>query len=184
MQTQLSHEQFKAKQTVRKNGLFFVLENLEHPENIGSAFRLADAFGVEAIVIISKNPFDEKKIAKTARGCQNFVPFMVVDSCDEALRFLNQNDIVPINLEITSTSKPLREINFAKIENVALIVGNERHGVSAQMLSKVPLSAHIDMFGNNSSLNVATALAIGAYHVCESPHLTKRTKSPFRLIGG
>ncbi len=167
MQKQLNHQEFKLIQEKNKNNIIIILENLEHAENIGSAFRLADAFNIEGIVIITNHELDWKKIEKTARNCESSVPFRICKNADEALSFIAKKKYKPVNIEITSESKPLRDINFAKLENVAIIVGNERTGVSDEMLEKVPSSCHIDMYGNNSSMNVSNALAIALYKVSE-----------------
>ncbi len=55
----------------------------------------------------------------------------------------------------------------SKFEGVALIVGNESLGVSQTALDKCSTSVHIDMYGNNSSMNVSSALAIVLYKYCE-----------------
>ena len=167
MQKQLNHQEFKLRQEKNKNNIIVVLENLEHAENIGSAFRLADAFNIEGIVIIANENLDWRKIEKTARNCENSVHYCICKNADEALTFISKKNYKPINIEITSESKPLRKVDFAKLGNVALIVGNERTGVSDEMLEKVPNSCHIEMYGNNSSMNVSTALAIALYKVSE-----------------
>ena len=53
MQKQLTHYEFKQMQKSNKNDIIFVLDNLEHDENIGSAFRIADAFNITKIIIIT-----------------------------------------------------------------------------------------------------------------------------------
>lgn len=58
MQKQLSHHEFKTQQKENKNDIIFVLDNLEHDENIGSAFRLADAFNITKIIIIKNCEID------------------------------------------------------------------------------------------------------------------------------
>lgn len=47
MQKQLGHYEFKQIQKQNFNEIIFVLDNLEHEENIGLAFRLADAFNIK-----------------------------------------------------------------------------------------------------------------------------------------
>ncbi len=174
MQKQLNHYEFKQKQKQNKNDIIFVLDNLVHAENIGSAFRIADAFNIEKLIIISENELDYKKIEKTARNCEKTTPYTIYNSEEEALNEVETLGYTPVNVEITSTSQPLREINFADIKKVALIVGNEKDGVSDKILSKVPLSCHIEMYGNNSSMNVATSLAIAAYKVSEDFIINKK----------
>ena len=143
------------------------MDNLEHDENIGSAFRLADAFNIKKIIIVSSNDFDLKKIKKTARNCEQIINYSVCKTEAEALHEIQALNYVPVNIEITSTSIPLREVNFSRLEKVALIVGNEKHGVSEDFLKDVSLSCHIEMYGNNSSMNVSTSLAIATYKVSE-----------------
>ncbi len=167
MQKQLNHYEFKQIQQKNSNNIIFVLDNLEHEENIGSAFRLADAFNVKKIIIISSKEVDSKKVQKTARNCEKHIPYIVYNNPQDALNEIADLNYTPVNIEITSTSKPLRDVEFDKIKNVALIVGNEKHGVSDEILKEVPLSCHIEMYGNNSSMNVSTSLAIATYKVSE-----------------
>ena len=167
MQKQLNHYEFKQIQKQNLNDIIFILDNFEHEENIGSAFRLADAFNIKKIIIISDKSLDIKKLQKTARNCDQNIPYSVFLNVQEALNEIYEAGYTPVNIEITSTSKPLREINFAEFNKVALILGNEKHGVSSEILEKVPLSCHIEMYGNNSSMNVATSLAIASYKVSE-----------------
>lgn len=167
MQKQLGHYEFKQIQKQNSNEIIFVLDNLEHEENIGSAFRLADAFNIKKIIIINSKNIDFKKIKKTARNCEETVPYSIFQTEEEALQEIRTLNFVPVNIEITSTSKPLRDVDFAKLKKVALIVGNEKYGVSESFLENVPLSCHIEMYGNNSSMNVSTSLAIAVYKASE-----------------
>lgn len=167
MQRQLNHFEFKQCQKQNHNDIIFVLDDLEHEENIGSAFRLADAFNIEKIIIISGKNYDLKLLQKTARSCEKVVPYLVCNNVQDALKEMEKLNYIPVNIEITSTSKPLREINFAELTKVALIVGNESRGISDEILVQVALSCHIEMYGNNSSMNVASSLAIATYKVSE-----------------
>ncbi len=167
MQKQLGHYEFKQIQKQNSNEIIFVLDNLEHEENIGSAFRLADAFNIKKIILISQKNLELKKIQKTARNCEKTIEYSVCQTVEEALKEIQEMGFIPVNVEITSTSKPLRDIDFSILKKVALIVGNENRGIDERILQEVPLSCHIEMYGNNSSMNVSTSLAIVAYKVSE-----------------
>lgn len=168
MHKQLTHEEFKQRQKKIKNNLVFILENFEHEENIGSAFRLADAFNIQKVIIVEKSNMDNKKISKTARNCEKIINYEIVKTIDEAIDIVRKMRYKTISVELCSDSVPLRNVNFANYETgVALILGNEKHGVSQDALDLSDFSVHIDMFGNNSSMNVSTALAIAAYKTCE-----------------
>lgn len=167
MQKQLGHYEFKQIQKQNSNEIIFVLDDLEHEENIGSAFRLADAFNIKKIIIISSKNLELKKIQKTARNCEKTIAYSVCQSPEEALKEIRELNFTPVNVEITSTSRPLRDFDFSKLKKVALIVGNEKRGIDERILQEVPLSCHIEMYGNNSSMNVSTSLAIASYKVSE-----------------
>lgn len=167
MAKQLNHSEFKERQKHFTPNIVLVLENFEHGENIGSAFRLADAFGVKKIIIVTNKDIEQKKIEKTARSCTKNIPFEVYSSSLVAIRDVQKEGYTPISVEICDDSKPLRDCDFSKFGGVALIVGNERNGVSQEMLNSSEERVHIDMFGNNSSMNVSTALGIALYKACE-----------------
>lgn len=166
MQKQLNHIEAKKIQTNRKNNLIFVLENLEYFENIGQAFRLADCFNIEKIYIISKN-LNFNKIKKTARNCEKYIPYEIFEETENAIEKLTKEKYTILNLEITNTSKPISKFDFSNYKKVAIIVGNEKNGISDTTLLNVPKSVHIEMYGKNSSMNVITALSICTYKITE-----------------
>ena len=167
MSYQLSHSEFKEKQTKHDNNIVFVLENFEHIENIGSAFRLADAFNIKKIFIVSNTEINMNKIKKTSRNTEKYVPFEIVTTIEIALEKIKDMNYSPFCVEICSDSEPLRKIDFSKFFGVALILGNENFGVSEEALKLIDKKVHIDMYGNNSSMNVSIALAITVYKVSE-----------------
>lgn len=177
MQHQLNHSEFKERQSKRKNNIIFILENLEHMENIGSCFRLADAFNIDKIIIISNKIEFNEKVRKTARNCDKTVDFLVFDDTLEAIKHIKKEGYQPFNLEITSTSTALRNIDFSHYDKVALIVGNEKRGIEENTLKFVKNSVHIDMYGNNSSMNVITALSIATYKISEDFFLNGKNEN-------
>lgn len=63
---QLTYSEFNENQKKFQPNIVLILENLEHNENIGSAFRLADAFNVKKIYIVTDRELNFRKIEKTA----------------------------------------------------------------------------------------------------------------------
>ena len=64
-------------------------------------------------------------------------------------------------LEIATDAKPLAELQIAEGDKVALVVGNEEHGIPDKHLALVDECYFIPMSGKGKSLNVATTAAIG-----------------------
>ena len=91
---------------------------------------------------------------------------------------VKKQNYTPISVEICDDSIPLRECNFSEFDGVALIVGNEKNGVSQIALDQSKLCTHIDIYGNNSSINVSTALAIALYK-CSEDYYSKSCMQTF-----
>ncbi len=144
--------------------IVILADNIMGEANIGSLFRLADAFNIEKIVF-SGTPINLKsnRLRRTARGTYDNVKFSQVDNVHCEIQMYISKGYKPIALEITSDSVALDTINIQKGAKILLIVGNERHGVSQEILDTVLTKVHIPMFGNNSSMNVSQATGIALY---------------------
>lgn len=118
-------------------------------------------------------------IRKTSRNCERFVEFQVVNSITNAIAIAKEANFTPVSVEICTDSKPLRDVDFSQFGRIALIFGNEKHGVSQTALDNSACAVHIEMFGNNSSMNVATALAIATYKATED-YLKKSFKADWK----
>lgn len=134
--------------------------------NIGSLFRISEAFGVEKILFLGiGNQMNPRKINKTSRNTHLHVPYELLETKEAALAYLTTNDFEIIALEITSDSKPLAEIAIPKNKKIALLIGNEIDGISEYFLKKSHQITHIEMFGRNSSMNVVQATGIALYEL-------------------
>ena len=161
---QLTHnESFFTKKTFP---ITLVCDNISYQPNIGSLFRVCEAFGVEKIIFAGENlALTPRKINKTSRSTHLMVPYEVIEKTEDAAAYLQQNDYQIIALEITSSSTPLKDIRLQPGKPVALIAGSEVDGISSQLLSIVHKTAHIEMFGANSSMNVVQAVGIALYDI-------------------
>lgn len=136
-----------------------ILDGLRTPENIGSALRLADAAGSQRIVILGDKDFDissSKKLSRIARKTENKLDISCINRKEFVKKITSFRPLIAI--EISSHSKSLFEFQFP--ESCSFILGNERHGISRELMSLCDTSVHIPMYGINGSMNVSHALAI------------------------
>lgn len=137
--------------------------------NIGSLFRLADAFSIEKILFCgSPVNLNSNRLKRTARATVEKVPSEYYEEAPEAFLKYESLGYKPFALEITGDSVPLQSFNFAEEQKILLVVGNERHGISKQLLEKIEVKMHINMFGHNSSMNVAQATGIAFYEITKT----------------
>ncbi|OXB02585.1 RNA methyltransferase [Flavobacterium oncorhynchi] len=159
---QLTHEE---NQFERKTfPITLVCDHIYFQQNIGSLFRIGEALGVENIIFLGKDiPLTPRKINKTSRSTHLHVPHTIIEETSDLITFLKENNFEIISLEITSTSKPLKEVQIPENQKIALIIGNEINGISDELLKISHQIVHINMFGKNSSMNVVQAASIALY---------------------
>lgn len=156
---QLEHQEYKHE--VRKFPLYIILDNVEEDFNIGSMFRISDAFGVKKIFLCGEySKFIYKKIDRISRNTIRYTEYEICSDLEECINRIKNEGFKVIALEITNKSLSLNKINFQNDDKIAILIGNEKHGVSEKGLRMCSQSYHIDMFGNNSSINVAVATGI------------------------
>lgn len=142
--------------------------------NLGSLFRLADAFNIEKIVFCGSTVnFNSNRLKKTARSTYKTVDHEHLEDAEIALAQYISQGYAPIALEITGDSETLDSQNFKNTKKLLLVIGNESFGISPQLLERIKHKVHITMFGHNSSMNVAQAAGIALYEIT-------KTLPPFR----
>ncbi|MBQ0769580.1 MAG: TrmH family RNA methyltransferase [Bizionia sp.] len=160
---QLNHDttHFKSKTFP----ITIVCENVTNAPNIGSLFRMADAFGVEELIFCGAHIPLGRKMMKTSRATEKVVNFKVCDNASEVVNRLKAENYCIVSLEITSGSTAIQDFQFPKNQPIALIIGDENFGVSEENLKESYATVHINMFGQNSSMNVVQATNIALYEI-------------------
>jgi tRNA G18 (ribose-2'-O)-methylase SpoU len=144
--------------------LVLVLQDMQDPVNVGSAFRIADACGVRRMLLtgITTCP-PHPLIKKVGRGKDRRVRWDYVDSAAEGIATLRQEGYRVTAVEITAAAVPYDRADYG--ERVALVVGHEDHGVTNRTLAACDQTVFLPMHGKGASLNVHVSLGIVAYHV-------------------
>ena len=137
-----------------------IVDRIRTPENIASIFRLADAAGIKRIVLVDTEiDKNNKKINRIARDSIKYLQIEETSLADFILRIRDYQPLYA--LEITSESKDIFQTELSGM--FSIVVGNERQGISQELLDMCSAAIHIPMYGGNGSMNVAHALAIALY---------------------
>lgn len=153
----ISIDQFKKAE---KLPVTIVLDNIRSMANVGSIFRLADAFLIEKIYlcgITAKPP--HREIHKTALGSEESLDWQYFENVKDALDLLKQNKYSILGIEQTDKSIFLDNFNFEN-KKYAFIFGNEVEGVSYDALNYCENILEIPQFGTKHSLNVSNSVSI------------------------
>lgn len=155
--------------TEKQYPIVIIGDGVSGPANIGGLLRLGDAFGVERLLFGNAEiDFNAPRLRRAARNAHTSVPHGLIDDMESCIAELKLDDYHIIGLEITSGSKPIQQMKRSKTEKIALVIGNERHGISSEVLAMVEETVHIEMFGVNSSMNVTQATAIALFELTKS----------------
>lgn len=155
-----------------KTPVIAVLENIRSAYNIGSVFRTADAFLLEAIYIIGYSAVPpHKEIRKTALGAEESVKWEHFADSTAAIVTLRKENYKVFAVEQAENSLKLHKTDFTAGDKVAVIFGNEVNGVDQSTIAQCDGCIEIPQLGMKHSLNIATAAGVVLWE------LTKRKLS-------
>lgn len=154
---------------IRRNPIYFVLDNVLDTYNIGSIFRLADAVAAEKVFICGDSEYPpSSRIHKAAVGTEEWIAWEKKDNVLQVLQILKAKGVQIIAVEQDRRSIPYTLLATRLQLPVAIVVGHETNGVSKKVLDITDLIVEIPMFGINNSLNVWGSLAVISYKIIES----------------
>lgn len=161
--TQLDHYSSKFKK--HNFPITLVSENVTNAPNIGSLFRTADAFGVEKLIFCGEQIPLGRKMTKTSRATEKSVAHNVQKDAFEVVSQLKSQGHLIVSLEITTNSISLNVFEFPKNKPIVLVIGDENFGISNAIIDVSDVIIHVEMYGQNSSMNVVQAANVTLYEI-------------------
>jgi 23S rRNA (guanosine2251-2'-O)-methyltransferase len=144
--------------------IHIVLDNLRSAFNVGSIFRLADAARAAEVIPCGYTAYPpHHKLEQTSLGTTDSVPWRRFDNTMSALTDLKASGTQLVAVETTRGAAAYHRFDYSF--PVALVLGNEALGVSADALRMCDAVVEIPVFGYKNSINVATAAGIVLYEV-------------------
>ena len=143
-----------------------VLDNVRSGHNVGSFFRMGDAFRVERILLCGISPTPpHNEIHKTALGAEETVLWDYYQETVEGITLLKKRGYLLWAVEQTDCSTELQSVASEPHQNVALIFGNEVRGVGQEVLNLSDRAIEIPQHGSKHSLNVSVSGGIVLWHL-------------------
>jgi 23S rRNA (guanosine2251-2'-O)-methyltransferase len=154
----------------KKSPFIVVLDNVRSQSNVGSIFRTADAFAIEAIYLcgITGTP-PHREIQKTALGATEAVAWSYFPQTAQAVLKLKEEGYRIIGIEQAEGSVALDRFTPEPDKKYALIFGHEIHGVSQEVMNICDSCLEIPQFGTKHSFNIAISVGIVLWEVSR-PH--------------
>lgn len=154
----LTVEQFKAAD---KLPLVVVLDDVRSLYNVGSVFRTADAFRIEALCLcgITACP-PHPEIHKTALGGEDSVDWRYFHTAAEAVQALREEGFVVYAIEQVEGSTMLHQWQPEPGRRYAVVFGNEVKGVHQEVVDACDGCLEIPQRGTKHSMNVSVTAGI------------------------
>ena len=154
----------EAYKEIQKSPIVLVLDNVRSLNNVGSAFRTADAFRIEKIFLcgITGTP-PHRDIQKTALGATESVEWEYCLNTMEAVNKLKSLGYQISALEQVERSKMLNDFEPQEGQRYALIFGNEVFGVQEEVLNACDVVLEIPQLGTKHSLNISVSIGIAIW---------------------
>ncbi len=146
-----------------KNPFIVLLDGITDVRNFGAIARTCECAGVDAIVIPSKGSVTVNADAiKTSAGALHILPVCKEKSINQSIRFLKDSGVKVV----AATEKATDNYTSVVYDGpVAIVMGAEDTGVSADNIRISDHLVKIPQFGKIGSLNVSVASSIIIYEV-------------------
>ena len=147
---------------MRDAALLLVLEGVTDPDNVGSAFRNAAAFGVDGVLLMSCCDPLYRKAVRTSMGHVLQMPHASLIDLGSAMAALKSAGFTVVALTPAADAPPVADFVRSRPfgGKIVVLAGNEADGLSADALAAADARVRIPMRDGVDSLNLSTAIGV------------------------
>jgi tRNA (guanosine-2'-O-)-methyltransferase len=139
-----------------------VLENIYDRGNASAVMRSAEALGFGQVHMIeATDAFKESQ--RTTAGADKWVEIRKWKTTADCVSELKKQGKQIVVTHLDQTSKKIAEVDFSK--PTAIVLGNEKDGVSKEMIEAADHRVILPMVGFVQSYNISVAGALSFYHI-------------------
>ncbi|WP_057763576.1 TrmH family RNA methyltransferase [Companilactobacillus tucceti] len=151
----------KKEELTDLSGQWVMLSDVQDPGNVGTIIRTADAAGYDGVITsLDSADFYQPKVQRSMQGSQFHLPIYRMD-LHKAIDLAKESGLIVYGSEVNDQAESYTELE--KTSDFAVIMGNEAHGLTEDVLEKTDKNIYIPILGKAESLNVAVAAGILLY---------------------
>jgi 23S rRNA (guanosine2251-2'-O)-methyltransferase len=140
-----------------------VLDAVTNPANVGMVLRTATAAGLDGVLVPRRGvPAIDPLVIKASAGVAFRAPVLRAAAAAQGCAELRAAGITVLGL---AAGAPRDLLSDPLPARVALVLGNETDGLSADVRAELDGTVAIPLCGGVESLNVASAAAVAAYQL-------------------
>lgn len=161
--------------------IIVIAHNIRSTHNVGAILRTCDGLGAHSVLFSGYTPYPKqpkdtrlphladkitRDIHKTALGAEKSVENRCVNDVADELQSLKAAGYRIVGLEQAEDSVLLTD--YRPHEKTVLLLGEERYGLTPDLLNICDDIVEIPMRGDKESFNVSVATGIALYHLSQT----------------
>ena len=176
----------RVKEVVGKRQLdaAIILENVTDFHNISAVLRTADSVGISTVYVvhdISVHTVKNYDVSKrTSASAKKWIDIEYFDDIETCVKYVRKKYKTIIGTAITDKSISLYEADFT--DSFALMMGNEKDGLSENAQALLDVNILIPQVGMTQSLNISVACAVCMYEMYRQREQAGLYKQPFNHV--
>lgn len=148
----------------RQPDLAILMEEIEDPHNIAAVMRSCDAVGIQDIFILAKDLSRYQYFGRqSSASAFRWVTVHLFDNIGDCLSAIRKRGLKLMATHLKAEAVSLYEMDLT--EPLILAFGNERKGISNELLQYCDGNFVIPQMGMIHSLNISVACAVSLYEV-------------------
>jgi len=159
-----------------QRSIVLVAHNLRSIHNVGSLLRTGEVFAIDKVYVTGftphpSHPGDQRdaqlqekqtrRMSRASAGAEQTMPLEHYGDVHDLLRALRADGYTLTGLEIDSAAIEIGE--YPADQRVALVLGDEVHGIEPTLRQACDVLLQIPMYGRKNSLNISVAVGIALY---------------------
>lgn len=173
----------------RTQHLTVVLDDVFQSRNIGAVVRSCDCFGVQNVhVLEGRNEYELRE--EVARGAEKWMSVHRYKKSEGVAKSINEIKAQGYKLYATVPDREAVSVNELPVnDKVALVFGNEKAGVSQEVIDLCDGLVTIPMYGFTESFNISVSASVFMHHLTNKYReegvdfrLTDQEREELRLI--
>jgi len=146
----------------RQPGLTVVLENVFDPHNVSAVMRTCDAVGIQDVYILNHKIAPHRKYgARSSSSAAKWLSIHEFTDANACFTELRKHFKKIYTTHLSTDAVSLHQLDLT--EPVALVFGNEKFGVSEEIIAMADGNFIIPQVGIIRSLNISVACAVSLY---------------------
>ena len=152
------------EQSLKRNKLIVVLDEVTDPHNLGAVMRAAETSGADGIIVTTDRSVKLTSAAvRASAGACEFIPMVSVGNLQRALKELKKSGYWVVGLDGGPGTQDLYKTKIPS--PLVVVLGSEGKGIRVLTAKECDLLVAIPMEGFIESLNVSQAASVFLYEI-------------------